>query len=359
MPLEFPEGGYQGEHVDAIASHIRQKFGDGHADEGASFFQPISQALMIEQQRADLARFGVVFDTWFSEQELHDKGIVTEAIDKLKADGKLYEQDGALFLRSTEYGDDKDRPVIRGSGEPTYIASDIAYHKDKFERGFDHLINVWGPDHHGYVARTHAAMQAMGYDKDKVELLITQIVRFVENGEPKPMRKRNGDFYKLADLIDEIGPDVCRFFYLMRSIDTHMDFDLGLAKQHSEKNPVYYVQYAHARICSLINKAREGGIDASTVHTSLLTHDAERELIRKIWDLPYEVRRAAEDRGVHRLTTYAIELARDYHTFYDKCPVIKAETKELASARLVLCGATRKALRETFDLLGISAPDSM
>jgi arginyl-tRNA synthetase len=357
--FDFPEDGYKGEHLEAIAQRILEEHGPNHANDGPEFFQPISQAMMLEQQKLDLERFGVAFDNWFSEQSMHEKGEVAEAIDWLRAKNEIYEQDEALFLKTTEFGDDKDRCVVRSSGEPTYIASDIAYHKDKFDRGFDHLIDIWGPDHHGYVARTKAAVSALGYPSENLELIITQIVRFVENGQPKPMRKRNGDFYRLSDLIDEIGADVCRFFYLMRSTDTHMDFDLGLAKEHSDKNPVYYVQYAHARISSLLSKANDEGLQAGSSHVHLLSAQPERDLIKKIWDLPHEVGRAAEDRGVHRLTTYAVELAREYHNFYDKCPVIRAETRELATARLMLCEATRKALRETFDLLGISAPTSM
>lgn len=359
LPFEFPEGGYKGESVEEIARDIRKKFGDGHADDGLDFWQTTSQDMMLAVQKRDLERFGVVFDRWFSEQSLHDSGAVAEALEILKEKGSVYEQDGALFLKSTEYGDDRDRCVIRAGGAPTYIASDIAYHKDKFDRGFDHLIDVWGPDHHGYVQRTQAAMQALGYGKERLELIITQIVRFIVDGKPAPMRKRNGEYYRLADLIDELGADVVRYFYLMRSHETHMDFDIDLAKEHSDKNPVFYVQYAHARISSLIEKAAAEGLRPDASHTSLLNHEAERRLILKIWDLPNEVLRVVEDRGVHRLTTYATELAREYHNFYDKCPVIKAETKPLAEARLALCVGARKALRETFSLLGISSPTSM
>lgn len=359
LPHEFPEGGYMGEYVAEVADEIRLKFGDAHADDGLEFFQPKSQALMISQQREDLARFGVIFDNWFSEQSLHDSGEVSAAIEQLKELGHAYEADGAIFLRSTEFGDDKDRCIIRSSGEPTYIASDIAYHKDKFDRGFNHLINVWGPDHHGYVARTKAAVEALGYPRDSLELIITQIVRFIQDGEPKPMRKRNGELYRLSDLIDELGADVVRFFYLMRSQDTHMDFDLDLAHEHSEKNPVFYAQYAHARICSLIKKANEMGLEADTAAVQELRHPAEHALIKKIWDLPFEVLRAAADRGVHRLTTYVVELAREYHNFYDKCRIIGAPSPDLSRARLVLCDASRKAFREAFGLLGIAAPERM
>ncbi|MGI8923519.1 MAG: arginine--tRNA ligase [Fimbriimonadales bacterium] len=359
LPFEFPEGGYKGEDVADLAASIKEEYGEGHPEDGLDFWQPSSQELMLERQRADLERFGVTFDRWFREQSLHESNEVQEAIDALTKQGHVYDQDGALFLKSTDFGDDKDRCVVRSTGEPTYIASDIAYHKDKFDRGFDYLINIWGPDHHGYVGRTQAAIQALGYPKARLELIITQIVRFIQNGAPAPMKKRNGEYYRLSDLMDELGVDVVRFFYLMRSHDTHMDFDIDLAREHSDKNPVFYVQYAHARLSSLINKAAEQGLVPDETHMGLLTSEAERNLIKKIWDLPHEIVRCAEDRGVHRLTTYCTELARDYHNFYDKCPVIRAESKELAGARLALCGATRKTLRETFALLGISAPESM
>jgi arginyl-tRNA synthetase len=359
LDAEFPEDGYKGDYVETIAEDILENYGTNHADHGLEFFQPISQDLMIDQQRKDLERFGVRFDRWFSEQSLHDSGEVSSAVSKLQERGYVYEKDSALWLRSTDFGDDKDRCIIRANGAPTYIASDIAYHMDKFDRGFDYLINVWGADHHGYVMRTKAALNAMGYPPDKLEIIITQIVRFVSHGKVVPMRKRDGELYCLRDLMDEVGPDVARFFYLMRSIDTHMDFDLDLAKEHSEKNPVYYVQYAHARICSLLRKAAENEITPNADGAHLLTEDPERELIIFIWELPYEILRICEDRGVHRLTTYALDLARRYHNFYDRCRIIGAETVALSRARLSLCLATKNALAKTLDILGITAPKSM
>lgn len=359
LNFDFPEEGYKGESVEEVAQMIRDKFGDGHAEDGLEFWQPAAEELMIERQRADLKRFGVVFDNWYSEQSLHENGKVDSAIAKLRENGTIYESDHALFLRSTNYGDDRDRCVVRSNGKPTYIASDIAYHKDKFDRGNDLLIDVFGPDHHGYVERTYAAVQALGFGRDKLRIIITQMVRFIKDGKPAPMRKRNGEFYRLSDLMDELGSDVVRYFYLMRSQDTHMDFDLDLALEHSDKNPVFYAQYAHARICSLLKKGASEGFSPDASQSSLLTHPAERELIKKIWDLPYSVEKTAADFGVHRLATYATELARQYHAFYDKCSVLKAESKELANARLALCVAASLALRETLDLLGVSAPEEM
>jgi arginyl-tRNA synthetase len=359
MDFEFPEEGYKGESVEEVAQMIRDKYGDSHADDGLEFWQPAAQELMIERQREDLKRFGVVFDNWYSEQSLHDSGKVDSAIAQLKNSGTIYEDDDALFLRSTNYGDDRDRCVVRNNGKPTYIASDIAYHKDKFDRGYDLLIDVFGPDHHGYVERTYAAVEALGYGRDKLKIIITQMVRFIKDGKPAPMRKRNGEFYRLSDLMEELGADVVRYFYLMRSQDTHMDFDLDLALEHSDKNPVFYAQYAHARICSLLKKGAAEGFSPDAAQSSLLVHPAERELIKKIWDLPYSVEKTAADFGVHRLASYATELARHYHAFYDKCSVLKAESKELAGARLALCVAAALALRETLDLLGVAAPEEM
>ena len=359
LDFEFPQEGYQGEYVEEVAAAIREKHGDGLADEGVQFWQQTAQAMMLKKQREDLERFGVVFDCWYSEQSLHDDGKVDSAIATLKENGAIYEKDGALFLKSSEFGDDRDRCVVRSNGTPTYIASDIAYHKDKFDRGFDYLVDVFGPDHHGYVQRTYAAIESLGYGRDRLKIIITQIVRFIQGGKPAPMRKRNGEFYRLTDLLDELGPDVVRFFYLMRSHDTHMDFDLDLALEHSDKNPVYYAQYAHARIKSLLRKGAAENVVAKAEHFSLVSASAERELIKKIWDLPYTVERVVTDYGVHRLTTYVTELAREFHNFYDKCPVLRAETPELASARLALCEVAARAIAETLGLLGVSAPEEM
>ncbi|MDQ2987001.1 MAG: arginine--tRNA ligase [Armatimonadota bacterium] len=359
LDFDFPEEGYKGESVEEVAATIRAEHGDGHADDGLEFWQPVAQQLMIERQRADLERFGVVFDQWFSEQSLHENGKVDEAIAYLRKEGAIYENDGALFLKSTTFGDDRDRCVVRSNGNPTYIASDIAYHKDKFDRGHDFLIDVFGPDHHGYVERTYAAVQSLGYGRDRLRIVITQMVRFIKDGNPAPMRKRNGEYYRLSDLMDELGSDVVRFFYLMRSHDTHMDFDLDLALEHSDKNPVYYAQYAHARINSLLKKGTAEGFTADASQLGLLSQRAERDLVKKIWDLPYTVDKIVSDFGVHRLATYVTELAREYHNFYDKCPVLKAETRDLANARMALCEAASLALRQTLGLLGVSAPEEM
>ena len=381
---EFPAEGYKGDYVQEVATSVLAVHPDA-ASHDVDWFQRQSQELMIARQKTDLADFGVVFDTWFSEQSLHEADAVRAALEKLKTDGVSYELDGALWLRSTAYGDDKDRVLVRADGRPTYIASDIAYHENKFARGFDKLIDIWGPDHHGYIGRMSAAVAAAGHAPEQFEVIIFQIVRFVKEGQPAPMRKRDGNIYSLRDLMDEIGKtllpsdpradsidlhgltenqrtrgrDVARFFYLMRSHDTHMDFDIDLATKQSDENPVFYAQYAHARICSVIAKAAEAGLVADPEKAHLLVNSKEGALIKKILDLPHEVRRCADDYSVHRLTTYAVELARTYHHFYDVCRVIQPEDPELSAARLTLCEASRTGLRAVFGLLGISSPERM
>lgn len=456
-----PDNGYKGDYVSEVADSLTTSGG-----ETVDWFQQQSQALMLKRQHSDLSNFATEFDTWFSEQSLHDQGIVALDIDELARKGaadtepirhklklgkggvledvEIEAQAGAsdddaltpppsplpasgegesrtgpaggegenrtLWLRSTKFGDDQDRVLRRQDGRLTYIASDVAYHKDKFNRpaNADKLITILGPDHHGYIGRLHAVVAALlmepsnnpdakplseleaklygspaerdacqaalALSKEKLEVVIFQLVRFMKEGKPAPMRKRDGNIYALIDLVDEIGrtvkpnaskaeqqevgKDVARFFYLMRSHDTTFDFDLDLAERQSDENPVFYVQYAHARICSVIAKAAEAGLSADS-NPSLLTHPKELALIKMIADLPYEVSRAAEDYGVHRLATYAIDLARAYHHFYDACRVIQPDQPELSRARLALCEATRGALRSAFRLLGISAPERM
>ena len=417
LPTAFPENGYKGDYVEEVADRIWDKFG-GYpipgfsAEAPGNFFRNHSQAMMIEKQREDLATFGVRFDTWFSEQSLHDKGMVESALQKLlelkvaddepvrnkwvhekgepptlvsepqqsEDDDSATEGTPTIWLRSSRFGDDQDRVLRRRDGRLTYIASDVAYHNDKFNRppNATKLITVLGPDHHGYIQRLKSVVQALGYREDQLEVIIFQIVRFVKEGKPAPMRKRDGNIYALIDLIDEIGKaalpddkvseqqrvgaDVARFFYLMRSHDTHMDFDIDLAIKQSDENPVFYVQYAHARICSVMSKAEEAGFTAADIANadlSLLTHEREATLAKKVSDLSYEVGRSALDYGVHRIVTYAIELSRTYHAFYDACRVVQPDQPELSRARLALCRATLITLRATFDLLGISAPTRM
>lgn len=490
-----PEKGYKGDYVHEVAQKIATK------DQSIDWYQEHSQKLMLDAQRSVLSQFGVEYDTWFSEQSLHERGMVSEEIEsmvekgiadysltrtKLKlakggkvedvlfetqkgdaeeedahlgdlvptpiplaepsiagsiadpdplelvdptsdqlsptleeeeidreiSEGSPVESDGmTLWLRSTKLGDDMDRVLLRRDGRLTYIASDVAYHKDKFNRpqGADKLITVLGPDHHGYIGRLTAVVAAMLMEKpipggpidDEIqaklykdtgeqaaceealakakkmlEVQIFQLVRFVKDGKPAPMRKRDGNIYALIDLMREIGvklkpegteaeqleagKDVSRFFYLMRSHDTTFDFDLDLAEKQSDENPVFYVQYAHARICSVLAKASEAlGEIPNPDLAKLLVHDREKSLIKKIVDLPDEVRRSSEDYGVHRIANYGIELARTFHYFYDGCRVIQADQPELSAARMKLCEATRRTLKTTLDLLGVSAPEKM
>jgi arginyl-tRNA synthetase len=400
---EFPENGYKGSYVLGVAEKLRQRHGDGKAEEPTSWFQTLSQELMLEKQREDLLAFRVNFDRWSSEQDLHDNGKVAHALEQLERRGNAYratqaqmsteisapdEEDEdapvagageALWLQSTAFGDDKDRVLVRADGRPAYIAADVAYLEDKFSRGFSKLKLILGPDHHGYINRLYAACQAIGHTVGRdgdFEIVIYQVVRFVKEGKPARMRKRDGNIYELRDLIEElgadaapaatpeeqhrIGADVARFFFLMRSHETHMDFDIDLATKQSDENPVFYAQYAHARICSVIAKAAEAGIGFDpNFDAEQLTNAKELDLIKKILDLPFEVERAARDYGVHRLTTYAVELGRQYHHFYDACRVIQPEQPELTVARLALCEAARITLANTLDLLGISAPTRM
>lgn len=394
----MPEKGYQGEYVQDVARSLAEIHAEVKPDSKLDEFRERSQALMLQRQRDDLAQFGVVFQRWFSEQSMHDSGLVARTIDKLKANGSADDEPfqnvnqdrdlepgrhpqepGAVWIRSAKFGDDKDRVLVRRDGRPAYIAGDLAYMESKLgERRYDKAFVILGPDHHGYIGRMNAVCQALGYPLDRFEIIIYQIVRFLKDGKPAPMRKRDGNIYELRDLIEElganaapsaskdeqrrIGKDVTRFFYLMRSHETHMDFDIDLATKQSDENPVFYVQYAHARICSVIKKAEEAGIKLNGPlgeTANGLTDPRETALIKKILDLPFEVRRCAEDYGVHRLTTFAIELGRMYHHFYDGCRVIQTDQMELSRARLALCEATRVGLKATLDLLGVSAPERM
>lgn len=383
LPLALPEKGYQGEYVRAVAELIHR---DGLADATTPVadLQVIAQELMIAVQRKDLADFGVEFDVWTSEMSLHNQHLVDQGIAKVKAtghaDSKPYrdevvhegknqsvvrtpQEPGALWLRSVPLGDEKDRVIVRANGRPAYIAGDIGYLEDKLgRRKFDEAKIILGPDHHGYIGRMNAVCQALGYEKSRFEIVIYQIVRFVKDGKTAVMRKRDGNIYELKDLVAEIGKDAARFFYTMRSPDTHMDFDLDLATKQTDENPVYYVQYAHARIASILDRAIAAGIEVigwDGSYAQRLTHPAETRLVIRLEELREEIRRTAADYGVHRLATYAVDLARTFHTFYDQCRVISIDDPELSRARLCLCQATAISLRSVLGLLGVSAPTRM
>lgn len=364
--VPMPEDGYQGEYVTQIARDIisrdGQKYVEMPAQERLELFTRMAEEAMLKQQKADLQKFGIEFDQWYSERSLHDSGKVDAAIERLKERGSAYEQDGACWLKSTDYGDDKDRPLVRSNGKATYIAADAAYHSDKFDRGFNRLINVWGPDHHGYIVRTKAAVAALGYDSDAVDILIYQAVRLFSGGELVMMSKRAGDVISLAELMEEVGHDAARFFLLMRSHDSQLDFDLELAKSQSDENPVYYVQYAHARISALLRNAEEKGFavkKASDVDLSLLASEPEIDLMKKLADWPDEVVRAGLQHEPHRLAPFASELARLFHKFYTECRVLDDGNKAMSDARLVLVNATRTVLGNLLRTASITAPERM
>jgi arginyl-tRNA synthetase len=354
-----PEGGYQGAYVAEIAAAIPDA-----ATADAEVVARRGVELMVERMRASLQAFGVEIDHWFSERSVHERGLVEHAYEQLEAMGTSYRSEGALWLRTSRFGDDKDRVVERSTGEHTYFSSDIAYHQEKRERGFDRMIDVWGADHHGYVVRTKAAFAALGGDPDRLELLIMQFVHLVEGGGRASMSKRAGEFVTLEELVDEIGVDAARWFLLARSHDTTIELDLDVAREQSpDKNPVHYVRYAHARIASIMREAGGERVDAALEWAAdpaeLELHPSERELVRKLLTFPAEAAEAADRRAPHRIATYALELARTFAAFYRDCHVLKAETEELKSFRIALCVATRRTLARSLDLLGVSAPESM
>jgi arginyl-tRNA synthetase len=355
---EPPEEGYQGEYVTELARRLADE-GLDPSDLATLTMRGIE--LMLEQVRATLERFRVRFDRFFSERTIHDEGKLQAAIAQL-GDEHLYEHEGAIWLRTTTFGDDKDRVLRRSTGDPTYFASDIAYHADKRGRGYDRLINVLGADHHGYVARMKAAFAALG-EPDRIELLIMQLVNIVERGERAQMSKRKGEFVTLDELVDDIGVDAARFFLLQRSHDTTLDLDLDLARERSQENPVYYVQYAHARIASILRNAGPERLEeaqrADLRAGTAPLQPAERALVKRLLELPEETLESAARRAPHRLTAYAHELAADFHAFYRDCHVVGAEPRELENFRLCLVASTKSVIARVLDLLGVEAPEQM
>ena len=361
--VDFPENGYHGEDIVATAQRIKAKYGDKFVkmDENARLaqFQTIAKEEKLAALKEDLKAFNCEFDVWFSEQSLHDANKIKEACDFLKANGTIYEQEGALWLKSTAYGDDKDRVVIRDNGVPTYFAADIAYHRNKFERGFDRVIDLWGADHHGYIPRMKAAVTALGYKPEQLEVLILQMVSLYRNGELIKMSKRTGKSVTLNELIEEVGTDAARYFFIMRSIDSQLDFDLTLATEHSNDNPVYYVQYAHARICSIMRQMAEEGISIQKAdNLTCLKEVVEQDLIKKLGEYPELVATAARERAPHRIAHYVYELAGLFHSFYNQCRVLGVEP-EIQQARLLLIQAVGHTLRHGLKILGVSAPERM
>ncbi len=364
-PAEFPEDGYQGEYVTEIARRILAELGPRLADAGAAErlagVQDRALRMMLDEIRKTLEAFGITFDTWFSERTLHESGAVRRCLEELRRRDVVYEQEGALWFRATRFGDDKDRVVVRRDGRPTYFAADIPYHLDKYARGFEHLIDVWGVDHIGDVARVRGGLQALGKDPATFEVLLYQHVRLRNEGEAVRMSKRSGEFVTLRELIEVVGRDAARFFFIMASPAAPMDFDLALARRQSADNPVYYVQYAHARISSILREAERMAVprpDAERADLSRLAAPEEWTLARRVIALPEIVYAAGTRREPQRLCAYARELAEAFHVFYGQCRVL-TEDAGLTGARLVLVDAVRRALRNTLDLMGVAAVERM
>ncbi|HHX95269.1 MAG TPA: arginine--tRNA ligase [Clostridia bacterium] len=362
---EVPEDGYHGEDLVETMEHLVSKVGDRYLDASEEFRREMLVEFALEEKineiKGTLKDFGVEYDVWFSERTLHEDGSIEETLKELQEKGYIYEKEGALWFKSTLFGDSKDEVLVRANGMPTYFAADIAYHKNKFQRGFDWVINVWGADHHGHVPRMKGAIEALGYKREQLDVVIMQLVRLFSGGETLRMSKRTGQYITLRELMDEVGKDAARFFFVMRAADSHLDFDLDLAKSQSSENPVYYVQYAHARICSILRQAVAQNVPvvrAFKVNFYCLDHPAEYDLMRKIADLPGVVKAAAETLEPHRLTHYAMELAQQFHKFYTECRVL-GEDAEKQSARIVLVNVTRIVLRNVLDLIGVEAPERM
>ena len=359
---QIPEDGYHGKDIIATAQRLLDEKGEALVDLPEAERRELMKNYALKEKvagiRGSLENFGVVFDNWFSEQSLHDAGSVHEVVDILREKGVVYEKDGAQWLRATDWGEEKDEVLVRSNGTPTYFAADIAYHRDKFERGYKRLINIWGADHHGHVARLKGAMTALGYDGDAITVILMQLVRLYRGGEIVKMSKRSGKYVTLDELIEEVGKEAARFFFIMRSPDSALDFDLDLAKAESSDNPVYYVQYAHARICSILSVAGVDTPKAADVDLSLLTEENERVLIRKLAEWPQEVADAARELAPYHLAYYAKELANAFHSFYNSCKVL-TDDAALRDARLALVDCTRITLRNVLTLLGLSAPERM
>lgn len=360
----FPEDGYKGEYIYDLARELVDRDGDAHLEEPLETSLPVFQAhaveAILEMIRRDLKDFGVRYDVWFSEKSLYDSGAVREAAEFLKKRGFAYEKDGAVWFKATEFDDAKDRVLFRSNGVATYFMSDIAYHKNKYDRGFDLVIDVWGADHHGYVPRMTAAVESLGRKVEDLRVLLIQFVNLLRGGEQVAMSTRSGQFVTLRDVIDEVGVDASRYFFVMRSCDSHLDFDLALAKEASNENPVYYVQYAHARIHSLFREAAGRGVALSgeDVDLRLLDTAEEQALIRKLAAFPEEVAKASEELAPHRVTFYLYDLASHFHSFYNAHRVLDAEP-DLRRARLALLDATRITLANALGLLGVQAPQNM
>ena len=363
--IPFPENGYHGYDIIETAQRIIRIYGKEFValdeKERLAKFLDIAYKEKLAGLKEDLEAFGVTFDVWFSEKSLHEANKIREAVAFLQERGYIYEQGGALWLNSTAQGDDKDRVVIRDNGIPTYFAADIAYHRNKFERGFARVINLWGADHHGYIARVKAAVNALGFDANNLEIMLLQMVRLYRNGDIVKLSKRTGETITLRELMDEVGTDAARYFFCMRSLDSQLDFDMTLATEKSNENPVYYIQYAHARISSVGRQLAEAGIEAvpfGELKLDTLVAPEELALIKKLGEYPELIARAARERAVHSVATYAYELAGLFHSFYNQCRILGVET-DLQQARIALVKAVGHTIRHALGILGVSAPERM
>ena len=360
--VELPEDAYRGEYIKELAKKLLEiypQIGEIEEEKAIELSANFGKEEMLKEIKEDLKLLKVEFDNWFSEKELHDKGMIEEAIKLLKEKGLIYEKEGALWFKSTAFGDDKDRVVRRKTGEYTYFAADIAYHLNKIKRGYYKGINVWGADHHGYIKRVKAAIEAFGKNPDWLEVVLIQLVKLYKKGQEVKMSKRAGNFVTLRWLMEEVGTDAVRFFFLLKRHDTPLDFDLDLAVSQKSENPVYYVQYAHARICSILDKARERGFKPEKEKLNLLESSEEKELISLCYSLKYELQEIARKLEPHRLTYYLINLASTFHKFYNKHKVIDEKNKELSNARLYLIEGVRKTINSGLKLINVTAPRRM
>ena len=361
----FPEDGYKGDYIYDIARAVRELEGDRFLsmplEESHSFFKKYAADAILETIKKDLADFGVKFDVWFSEKSLYERDLVPSAMQTLKEHGFAFENEGALWFKSTDFTDEKDRVLIRSNGVPTYFASDITYHKEKFDRGFEKIIDIWGADHHGYVPRMKAGVEALGRNAEDLQVLLIQFVNLLRDGQQIAMSTRSGQFVTLRDVLDEVGIDATRFFFVMRRSDSHLDFDLELAKQASNDNPVYYAQYANARICSVLREADARGVPlpgAAEMNFEALSGDEEKRLLARLGAFPEEMKKASRELAPHILVTYVLDLAGDFHSFYNACRIL-GEEERVMKGRLLLVQAAGIVLSTALELLGVSAPERM